>query len=569
MSLESDWDTAVPVGANPSGDLKAQWDKAEPVKFKAPPPAAKPKASAVYDVPPVALGEATLNMGTGMLAKPASDIAGLGLLAREMMTGEGRDIPALKRSVQESMTYEPRGTSGQNIAEYNPLALIGKLVGWGADKAQQGTEWVGGKIGLPPPVVDSAGRGVHEAVEQGPGLVGVKKGGTMAAKLPERQAALDLERTRNAPLDEIRDRSQSAGLTTPPEGTSWLAGIPGMAKLGRVISAKNQPEFNRLIAEQFKLPEGTAVTSDALKSVRAQAGRVYQEVVDSGFGGKVTETPPPVTKTSPIVDARGKPIEMQIQPPPVERTKGLPSTPEFKAKLTRDLVDMEKRIAEQPETFRAMKPSARLLREYLDKAEFDPRTAMDSIRQLRADATTNFRSTNPADRASGFTRMEVANALEDLFEANLAAKNPALMDKFKDARKRIAQSYDVEKVIDSAGNVDGEKLAALSKRRPLSENLEIVAQYAEQFPKGAKKVTEGVQGMNPFDWMFLVAAGPVKGGIELAGRVGIPKLAEGGFMQNKTPNYTANGIPPNLVRLLGLITSGAAGGQIPPPPTGQ
>ena len=112
-------------------------------------------------------------MATGAIAKPLSDVAGLAAIPLHAAGLIQTDPTAIKDSVQRGMTYEPRTQLGQNLTEYNPLALIAKGVDWAGGKAEQGVN------ALPFPEMlrqykEAAGRGVHEAVNQAPGFIGAK-----------------------------------------------------------------------------------------------------------------------------------------------------------------------------------------------------------------------------------------------------------------------------------------------------------------------------------------------------------------------------------------------------------
>jgi hypothetical protein len=487
--------------------------------------------------------EPALSMATGMLAKPVSDVAGLGMLAAAPFAKV--DPSGFKDYVQRQLTFEPKSSAGKAVNEYNPLALLGKLTDFTGGQAERGIN----AIPLPPgarPYQEAAGRGIHEAINQAPGLLGAKAGAKIQEGIPAKQRALDVQRGLNAPLDAIRERSQAAQLTTPPEGSTWIAGIPGMAKVGRVISAANQPEFNRLIAEQFGFPEGKALTADALEQVIREKGAAKQALVESGYGpyGMDHVINAPETRNVRQVDKQGRPIDFYKREDtfgyPFEKPALLPVTGEFKKALQKPLSQIEAQLLESPETFKSLKPSASILREWIKKDEIDPKQAMKSIDSLRSDAQTNLKSVKPKDRQAGFTRLEIANRLEDMFEDNLKG-DPAKLNAFREARKTQAQAYDVLKVIDKAGNVDAQKLAVLSRRRPLSENLKLVSDYAETFPKGAKKVTEGIQAVSPFDWMFglgaLASGHPGIAASEIGARVAIPSLIARGMLQNRTPSY--------------------------------
>ena len=83
------------------------------------------------------LGEAALNTGSGMIAKPLSDIAGLAATAKEAIApGDDPTMPSkFKEDVQQRLTYDPKTALGSAVAGYNPLALLGKGIDYGANAA--------------------------------------------------------------------------------------------------------------------------------------------------------------------------------------------------------------------------------------------------------------------------------------------------------------------------------------------------------------------------------------------------------------------------------------------------
>jgi len=131
----------------------------------------------------IGVGEAALSMGTGLIAKPVSDIAGLTRLGMEGLRRAGvpgidqRDPMTVQQDVQRALTYSPRTDEGKFIAEYNPLALIGKGVNWLADKAEAAVA----PSDTSGPVRNALGYGVHEVVNQLPVLAGIKAPAAAAA----------------------------------------------------------------------------------------------------------------------------------------------------------------------------------------------------------------------------------------------------------------------------------------------------------------------------------------------------------------------------------------------------
>lgn len=110
--------------------------------------------------------EPVLSMGSGMIAKPVSDITGLAATAREMVSPQGGDPEAFRQHVRDSLTYSPKSAEGKAVTEYNPLALVGKGLGYVGDKAGQ----LAGSEGSNP----SFGRAVAEAVPSAAAIAGVK-----------------------------------------------------------------------------------------------------------------------------------------------------------------------------------------------------------------------------------------------------------------------------------------------------------------------------------------------------------------------------------------------------------
>lgn len=116
-----------------------------------------------------AVAEPIMNMLSGMVAKPVSDIAGLAATGYEALTGAGGDPAGFKRHVQESLTYSPRTQAGKAVTEsdYNPVNVIGNVVGSAARGAGDIV-----KGDNPGPLQTAAGDFVQEAIPQAVGLVG-------------------------------------------------------------------------------------------------------------------------------------------------------------------------------------------------------------------------------------------------------------------------------------------------------------------------------------------------------------------------------------------------------------
>ncbi len=110
--------------------------------------------------------EAGANMLSGAVAKPVSEVMGLAAQAKDYISGKPGDAEGFQRSIREGMTYQPRTAAGRAVAQYNPLALIGK-----------GVDYLGGLAEAKPDA--SLGRrmlgaGMHEVVNQAPQFAALK-----------------------------------------------------------------------------------------------------------------------------------------------------------------------------------------------------------------------------------------------------------------------------------------------------------------------------------------------------------------------------------------------------------
>jgi hypothetical protein len=493
------------------------------------------------------LGEGLAATATGMAAKPVAEIAGLGALTKELISPSGGDPQAFKEHVQESLTYKPRTKFGENVAEYNPLALAGKAVGAIAAPVGRGAERGAAAIGVPQEWAKGIGRGTEEVINQAPGILGTKYSAAQSAKLPKRQAALNIEKSKNAPTDVIRDASQKAGLITPMEGESWISGITGTKKLDRFISHKNEPKFIELLGKDIGLGSGTPLTDSELSMARSRAAAPYREVEQAG------------NKLHHIVPVPGTGIPGLSSPKMIEKT-GFNMTNEFSSSIRNQLEEIINLQEELPNTFKGYDESIKILSDYSKMDVLTPKAAMKSIRQLRKDATLELRSDDPIRIATGLTKKSISNGLEDLIEENLTHTGQhELVSKFKAARQLMAKTYDIQAAVDNTGRLDARKLVAMSKKKPLSGNLKLIADFAERFPEGAKKSVNSLDAISPWDSMMsLGAAMGGHGALALAkaaGSVAAPFVSKKGGFQKKTPSYKATNKRGKIAAPLGSATS--------------
>lgn len=539
------------------------------------------------------IGEAAANLGSGMLAKPVSDVAGLASIPLAA-AGAKIDPTAVKQKVQSGMTYEPRTTAGQMISEYNPLALIGKGVDWAANKLTGAIEPPAGAAGTGAEVQRGVARGAGEALRQAPGFLGVKGGKVLGERLPAKQAALDIEKGRNAPIDAVRDRAQDASrpreerYITPPEGgiKGAVSGLVGKTKTERRAASHNEQAATTRLAREVGAKDGTALSPSEFDSLKRDTGKKYDA----------------------LAKAAGPKLEI---------------TNEFENALKGTRASMGERLAYDAATYDGLRPAMKLIDSYLKKigapevappmkggpgimktlgevASTQPGPGISrTIEKAGLDAPHHFGIPEspympiPATRTAsmstaqtlkaiqdlrryakedfakqsgdmGRTRLGIANQLEELVDANLqkSGNRQALQD-YREARTRFAKIYMLERVTNrTTGRVDMQKLARLSNtpeyKNVLTGEFKEAADFANTYWKAAQPGRgEAPPRLTVFDGLFaasaIMAGHPLAAAAEIGGRVGVPMLGERGMLQNRTPSYRASSIPPSALTVSGAV----------------
>lgn len=418
MSLATDWDAAAPIATRPGPNLSAEWDKAKPMDFKPPAAKAAPK-SAVPERASTALMEGAMNMGTGMIAKPVSDIAGLAATGKEMLspTPGGGDPAGFKRSVQEGLTYEPKTRGGSAVAQYNPMALLGRLLGWGGEKA--------GQLVAPPgsaPVRTAIGQGVEEAVPQAVGLAGARVGGGKAkpAEIPKDVQVL---------MD--RDIPMTPGQVSPKLSraeqamSSWpLIGAPIKEARGRGVEALNRAAWNDSLkaAGEKELPATVKTGNEASQYVREKLGDRYDDLLGK-MVGRLDGTPAPK-------NALPAPGQLGQAPKPTLRQEldGLLDLAKQDGGLRSTEMRQLRRIVDKE------------IKDRFDKAGTAPGDSLKAIQETLRNEETAFRQGGPYERKLADAIKEADAAVRRMVrESN--PKQAAELDKIDAgyARFKIAQ----------------------------------------------------------------------------------------------------------------------------------
>ncbi|HXE53473.1 MAG TPA: hypothetical protein VN541_10675, partial [Tepidisphaeraceae bacterium] len=335
--------------------------------------------------------------------------------------------------------------------------------------------------------------------------------GNVAAKgatnlLASRQAAADTQALNNSVRDTTLKASQDAGYVVPPTITNpsltntALESVSGRAATNQAAMIKNQQVTNTLVKGDLGLAADQPLNQEALQGIRAQAGKVYNQVKQSGTIKADS------TYQDQIDSITNASKEVEGAFPGAATPAG-------------DKIDA--------------------LVNSLQQDSFSAGQAVEYTKRLRNQAAGNFklagRSGDPDALALAQAQIKGANALEAQIGRHLEASgNAGLLGQFQAARQKIAQTYTADAALnDSTGNIDARVLAKqLDNDRPLSGGMKTAAQFAQSFRD--------------------VAGEPVKGpGVsKLAATVGLTEI--GGALMTHHPGLaaaaTAAMVAPTLAR---------------------
>lgn len=275
------------------------------------------------------------------------------------------------------------------------------------------------------------------------------------------------------PQQAVLQKGAKEGLVVPPTTVKPNAvnkateGFAGKLTTAQQASARNQPVFNRLAKRALGVADDADITPAALEEIRKDAGKVYEQIAKSGD----------------IV-----PDQKYLE----ELSRLGQSADEIAKEFPGANVGATKQIGEVVDS--------------LLQDKFSAKGALQYLRELRKQASGNLSGINsgdPAKQALGMAQREAASTLEDLIGRHLEGVGQEdLANAFAGARKRIAMTYSVEDALnESTGNVVASKLAKqLGKGKPLSGDLETIAQFAQAFPKASREIVESMPGVSPLDY---------------------------------------------------------------------
>lgn len=304
---------------------------------------------------------------------------------------------------------------------------------------------------------------------------------------------------------------------------SIASGEGGKVKLQQGASVKNQEVTNRLAAEDLGLPKDTTLTDKVFQDVRKSASKVYE---------KVARALPSVTADSTFRRSLGQ-----------LGGRNSASSAQFPG------------VLENPEL-------DKMIGKLQQVKDFKPDAGLEMVSKLRFAASKNLNAIgDPNKTALGIAQRHAATAIEDLIDRNLSKNlqgrarrqnvaNP-LIEQYRDARRQIAKSHDIEGATNTAtGDVSARGIARLQNSgRPLTGNLKTIADTANAFPKAVQNTTsfggdEPYSALDAFAVAGSVASGHPAAALGIIARPGIRKalLSEG--YQNRMIPTSPPQVPP-------------------------
>ena len=253
-----------------------------------------------------------------------------------------------------------------------------------------------------------------------------------------------------------------------------LESVGGKQATEQTARMTNQQVTNKLANRTLGLPETRELTRDALEQVRDDAGKVYAAVTKAG---RIT------------ADA------------------------DYKAGLQKMRTEISEIMGDFPDANVAAADDIDKLIKSLDVADFDAKSGMAFLKQLRNEAADNLAALDdPTRKALGRAQRSAAENLEEMVFRHLDNIGQGdLAQQFDNARRQIAKSYTIQAALDEgSGSVDAMKLSQiLNKGKPLSPELELAARMGGAFPRAMiRPERTGSVGSNALD-LALTGAGAV------------------------------------------------------------
>lgn len=415
--------------------------------------------------------EPIMKMGSSLIAKPVSDVAGLGSLVARVFGFDGRDPMDVKRGTQDYFTYQPRTTAGKS--EFNPLNFVPETIGKGVSavteptmRALRGDSSADSARGM---AVNALG----EAVPQALGFLGVKNTPFLqknlnapviarsAEQVAVRKAAIDAateaastaDWQRAAAIDAAKlarknDIVMNPALVNPTAPNKLrMAATGGSDVFDTAASINNKNRWNNMVREELGLSKSTPLNETTYKAQLSKAAAPYEKAAELGQLAPVAD----------VIDAIRK-IEVPEILIPGEQSAG-------KVARTSDQIinQIENGMtgAEALKTVKDLYREAKITRQAMNNGKDVGSVAIDAMRAKTA----------------------LAKEMEKLLEANIT--DPAWKKAFGESRKKMSQIYTLRDATNLATHQIDPKILAKELEGPnfLTGAAKEMGQIAANFPE--------------------------------------------------------------------------------------
>lgn len=478
-----------------------------------------PEASSTFKEKLAAPAQEIASMASSVLAAPVANTMGLAGMGVDYFSGIDVDPRDIRQQVLDSLTYTPPVNSATKaVQDWNPLAAAGRIIGVVANTA-------GDLVDIAPESAwsQAAGDAVREGIPQALSIFGARS----AAKVPAKQATLNIKKLQNAHRDAIIASGKSRGYRFLPSDlgkSATMERLLGATELASRRGPSNSALATNLIRKEMGLTETTPLSLDTLSTYRATQGKAYEAARNSG----VVDLSPSYFTTLAAID---KPF--------VAASKAAP--------LLKNKVSPVINIFRQDKTGTPLKA-------------MDASTMVDLIKVADDKATAAFAGATP-NKAQGRAYAASAKTLKAELAASLRLKGLiSVADDFDAATINIAKSYEIQKALKGDALNPASFAASLKKGKPLSGAIRDIAELQNLFPnmfkadtaKGLSRTDALIDAGSGLTGLGLTIANPASAAITIPAVMGTVlarplgrsyMLSPSGQARYATPNYSASYVP--------------------------
>lgn len=431
---------------------------------------------------------------------------------RDLMRAQGKEMPrGLGDTVGDAIGAPTRADIDESRKLDAPLmktggGVVGNILGSaalavptvaipGANTAT-GAGVVGGLMGLAEPVGTGESREKNVAIGTAVGGAAQAGIGKVAQVLKDRStakaAAAATSQAQNATRDTALASGRKAGYVVPPSSINpslsnvAAESVAGKVSTAQAASAKNQGVTDGLAREALGLKKDSLLTEGSLRDMREQAGKAYEAI-----------------KNAPAIGPRAG----------VNKGGKVNWDPEFQTDIKAIGADLQQAAKDFPNSTK--NKAIESLNQDLGKGSWTPTGIIEKVKLLRSDASANFKAFDDPEKL-GLARAQrtAADALDDLMERHLTSiGQQQLSTDYKAARVLIAKTHDVEAALGRDGHIDARILARIGDRKPLTDQLAQIAEFAGSFPHAVQPATKtGSAGVHAIRSGAGAAVGMMMGG---------------------------------------------------------